>query len=71
LIEYLGSRPDQNGSANATVAARVSECFHGYFGGEGATEFLGRCESEAEGHKEFGTSIRTCNWYDLLAVLKG
>lgn len=52
LIPLHGSRPDQNGSATASVAARVSECFHGYFAGEGAAEFLGRSKSEAEGHKE-------------------
>lgn len=53
MTEHLhGSRPDQNGSETAFVAARVPERLHGYFGGEGAPEFLGRSESEAEGHKE-------------------
>ncbi len=63
-FDLHGSRPDQNGAASPSVTARVSERFHGYFGGEGAAEFLGRSESEAEAHKELRSSIRTCNWYD-------
>ncbi len=63
-FDLHGSRPDQNGAASPSVTARVSERFHGYFGGEGAAEFLERSESEAEAHKKLRSSIRTCNWYD-------
>lgn len=58
---------DQNGSTTTPLPARVSEGIHGHFGSEGASEFLGRPESEAETYEELRASIRTCNWYVLFA----
>lgn len=54
-----------NGSTTASVPARVSKRIHGHFGSQGASEFLGRTESEAETCEERRASIRTFNWYDI------